>query len=142
VKQPVALLLIVVLIGTLLLVFAVAAFVGANLYIACAFLLALPATAALATFRSSVTPLAVALALSVPVALLTALFATSTPGTGTALAWSAFWLSYSWSRCSRVTLAAIAGALSRPSAPMPNPSLHPKCNSWLRQLSPSGELKR
>jgi hypothetical protein len=24
----------------------------------------------------------------------------------------------------------------------PNPSLHPKCNSWLRQLSPSGELKR
>jgi hypothetical protein len=23
-----------------------------------------------------------------------------------------------------------------------NPSLHPKCNSWLRQLSPSGELKR
>jgi hypothetical protein len=24
----------------------------------------------------------------------------------------------------------------------PNPSLHPKCNSWLRHLLPSGELKR
>jgi hypothetical protein len=45
-------------------------------------------------------------------------------------------------RCWQHTSAAIGGAPSVVPMRMPNPSLHPKCDRWLRHLSPSGELKR
>jgi hypothetical protein len=42
-----------------------------------------------------------------------------------------------WSLLPASPLSSLGCAVVRP-----NPSLHPKCNSWLRQLPPSGELKR
>jgi hypothetical protein len=80
-------LIFLVLGGAVLILLAIAAFLGGSLYAASAVLLALPVTGALATFRFELAPLSVALALSSPLALFAAFFAASLPGFGTGLAW-------------------------------------------------------
>jgi hypothetical protein len=90
-RQPLALLMVVVLSGTVLLLFGIFAFLAGGLAIAVGCLLGLPVIAALTTFRSSATPLAVALALSLPLAVLAVLLAANAAGRAMTFAMLALW---------------------------------------------------
>lgn len=71
--SPALPLLLVALVGALLLFFAIAVFLSGSVYAAGAVLLSLPVAAALATFRSPLSPLQVALCISAPTAVPAAL---------------------------------------------------------------------
>ncbi|MFN7693611.1 MAG: hypothetical protein ACK5O3_06115 [Burkholderiales bacterium] len=89
-KQRIAPLMLVTMSSTFFLIFGMAAAIAGSIATACACLVVLLVTAALASFQFKVAPFSAAFAVSLPVAALAMFFAASTADFGVGLAWAAF----------------------------------------------------